>query len=444
MKLCSSDLDFSDLMNKFKLECVKVFTKKSDFASYKSYYNYVIDFQVKQIRHEINKFDFDQKENNEIMIDKLRNLKLTRQPQVKLAKEDCLFGKSGSGVGGGSGTNSASTHSPFMFNLTHMLRCHSKQSDPNDNGSQVSDAAFEIKRLAGSFDGLHQYSNMVATCGQSSVNLIDVETGKCVQRFNDDLFLNHSKEVYNRLAWTVLNDGTSVLAAAGKHGQIKLIIPKYSVCLSRIDAHKTEITCLLFHPKYSNILLSASDDHQIKIYKLNLIESNACTECELTFEKQGLIEYNNSNETIKQKERVNSMCFVSNRDLVVSTEFQNYGVHLSDEKLFGAFIQVEEMNEDIVNYLTSQPKEQHKVFEAQKLLILSNTENNMPFEDNFIANKILYFNNRLVACLADSTMIYVMDLSVDSESAFRARLISYIKLADYNNEVNLMPSFYKR
>ncbi len=187
MRLCNSDSDFSDLMSKFKSECVKIFSKKSDFASYRSYYNYIIEFQVKQIHNEINKFDFDQKENNDMMIDKLRNLKLSRQPQVRLVKEEQTNNRCNINM---------SPHSPFMFNLAHMLRCHSKQNDPNDNSSQVSDAAFEITRLAETFEGQHQYSQVVATCGQSSINLIHVETGKCMQRFNDDLYLNHSKEVF--------------------------------------------------------------------------------------------------------------------------------------------------------------------------------------------------------------------------------------------------------
>jgi L-rhamnose mutarotase len=54
------------------------------------------------------------------------------------------------------------------------------------------------------------------------------------------------------------------------------------------------------------------------------------------------------------------MCFVSNSDLIISTELQNYGVHLNSEKLFGDFEQEEETSEDIVNYLTTQPKEKNK------------------------------------------------------------------------------------
>ena len=65
------------------------------------------------------------------------------------------------------------------------------------------------------------------------------------------------------------------------------------------------------------------------------------------------------------------MCFVSNQDLIISTELQNYGVHLSSGKLFGELVvQEEEMHEDIVNYLTSKPKEKIKYTEI-KLTYLS-------------------------------------------------------------------------
>ena len=46
------------------------------------------------------------------------------------------------------------------------------------------------------------------------------------------------------------------MVGGGLHGQIKVILIKQSVCLSRIEAHKNQIKCLLFHYKYPNILLS--------------------------------------------------------------------------------------------------------------------------------------------------------------------------------------------
>jgi hypothetical protein len=177
IKLCNSEKEFSDLITKFHTEIVKIFSKKSDYATYKTYYSYVIDFQVKQIKNELMKCE--QKENNEVMIDQLRNMKLARQPQVKL-KEDPQI---------------VNAYNPLIFNLTHMMRCHSKQNDPSDNTSPVKDISFEISNLANSFDSFPIYSDLFATCGQNIINLIDAQTGKVLQRFNDDSYINNSKEV---------------------------------------------------------------------------------------------------------------------------------------------------------------------------------------------------------------------------------------------------------
>lgn len=109
--------------------------------------------------------------------------------------------------------------------------------------------------------------------------------------------------MYYRLAWTVIN-GSSVLVAGGEHGQIKVILPKYSSCLARIDAHQHPIRSLLFDYKYKNILLckslggfiivdlnwlrnrilAGSDDHTIKIWKLDLNEGGSHLETEFRSE----------------------------------------------------------------------------------------------------------------------------------------------------------------
>lgn len=430
LQLCNNNKEFDDLIKKYKSEINKIFSKKPDYVTYKRYYEYVIDFQVNLMKNELLAIDFEQKENSEKITEKLKTLKLAQvklpEPVVKPANK---------------------LLTPLMFNLTHMMRCHSKQNDPNDNNSQVTSAAFEIATWPNSFDQLPSYTDMFAACGQNMINLIDASTGKVLQRFNDDLFLNQSKEIYNCMAWTILG-GTSVLAAAGKHGQIKLIIPKHSVCLSRIDAHKTEITSVVFHPKYPNILLSSSDDHEIKLWRLNYVESATCIECELSFEKLAIIEYE-SNENKSKRERVSSMCFVSNDVLVISTELMNYAVHLSQEKLFNHFEETQEKdmntmtNEEMVNYLMTKPQEKNKVFTAKKLIILSYTSNETPFEDSFIASKTLFINGLLIAFIANSEMIYVIRMDFSNMNNIISHVISHIRLADHKNEFNSYPSFFK-
>jgi WD40 repeat protein len=168
-----------------------------------------------------------------------------------------------------------------QFDVSHLIRAHSKNNDVNDTATTINDAEFEIapNGYPTQLGHLPVYTNIAATCGDTIINFIDVETGKIIKRFNDDFIINNAKEVYSRLAWTNIN-GTSILAAAGSHGQIKLILPKYSVCLNRVDAHKDPVLALIFHYKFPNILLSASHDNQIKIWRIDLKESVADIECE--------------------------------------------------------------------------------------------------------------------------------------------------------------------
>ena len=85
----------------------------------------------------------------------------------------------------------------------------------------------------------------------------------------------------------------------------------------------------------------------------------------ILFRKLAVIEYKSS-ENKNKKERVLSMCFASNDILIISTDFTNYIVHLSEEKLFSHYEETQEQdmnsmtNEEIVNYLMSKPQEKNK------------------------------------------------------------------------------------
>lgn len=63
-----------------------------------------------------------------------------------------------------------------------------------------------------------------------------------------------------------------MLVAGGSHGQIKVIVPKISTCVARIDSHDSPISSIIFHPKYSDIVLTGSNDHKVKIWRLKLKE----------------------------------------------------------------------------------------------------------------------------------------------------------------------------
>ena len=62
---------------------------------------------------------------------------------------------------------------------------------------KVNDAAFELadNKAFGNLNLAPIYTNICATCGENIINFIDVESGKVVKRFNDEAFINNSKEV---------------------------------------------------------------------------------------------------------------------------------------------------------------------------------------------------------------------------------------------------------
>jgi WD40 repeat protein len=249
-----------------------------EYNQIRKYFDYVIDHEIGLIRNNASPTvnQEDQKENNKpelvklppvsVLIkafDKSNNLPVMNNKQSAMQIKKDLIKKMG------------------QFDACHLIRAHSKNNDVNDTATTINDAEFEIapNGYPTQLGHLPTFTNIAATCGDSIINFIDAETGKIIKRFNDDFKINNMKEIYSRLAWTNIN-GTSILAAGGSHGQIKLILPKYSVCLNRVDAHKSQILALIFHYKFPNILLSASSDNQIKIWKIDLKESIADIECE--------------------------------------------------------------------------------------------------------------------------------------------------------------------
>lgn len=135
----------------------------------------------------------------------------------------------------------------IRYDVIHILRCHSKENNPHDNSTRVEDVAFEL-------DEHCQRTNVFASCAQNIVNIIDAVTGKVAQRFNDELTIRGTKDIFKRILWSRINNA-SIITVAGLHGQIKLISPKCSMCILRIDASNTQIDSIVYHPKFPNILL---------------------------------------------------------------------------------------------------------------------------------------------------------------------------------------------
>lgn len=340
-----SENETASHINKFKAEANRIFSKRSEYHSFKKYYDYVVEYQVNKIRNDLHDRITDQKENI------CHKAKVVVKPlDRKIVQE--LSSKS----------KRIAIESLTAFELAHMLRGHSKDNNIEDSSTTVNDAAFEIAELTGKLDAMHSYTNICATCGNNIINLIDVESGKIVKRFVDEMVFNRSKEVYNRLAWTVIND-LSILVAGGLHGQIKVILPKHSVMLSRIDAHTSQIKCLLFHYRYTNILFSASNDGKINVWRICINEGNTDMECECSNELIGVIEYGDENRN--QKESVLSMCFALNDYLIIATECNNYYVKLNESVLLiknetNERIDVDMSNQEAINFLTSVPEDRKR------------------------------------------------------------------------------------
>lgn len=252
LKIYQDENQVENLFNTFRAYMFKIMSKRSDFHTYRLYIEYVIDYSINEIK--VHSFDskLEQKEN-------IGNNECTKMlnPIVKLDPLGVKLAKSIK-----PDTNKKKRElleKIYQYEIDCLIRAHSKESNINDNSTSVTDAAFELKADNIEPNNLEEfvpnYTNLCATCGHNIVNIIDTDSGKIIKRFNDDLLMNRSKESFNCLAWTTINNA-SVLAAAGSHGQIKIIVPKYSSCFARIDAHTMPITCLLIHTKYPNIILS--------------------------------------------------------------------------------------------------------------------------------------------------------------------------------------------
>ncbi|CAF0706544.1 unnamed protein product [Brachionus calyciflorus] len=446
LKIYNDDSQIDTLFNQFRTYMSKIMSKRSEYQALKKYIDYVIEFRINQIRTASFDDENDQKENvnNDENINKLAlkavvkldalNLKPIKDlnSDLSLKKQEYIKNMN-------------------LFVVENLIRAHSKDGNINDNTTLVTDVAFEIdqEHVFGFLDNIPKYTNLFATCGNNIVNIIDSETGKIIKRFNDDLLMNRNKESFNCLAWSILNKNVSVLACAGAHGQIKIIVPKYSSCFSRIDAHTAPITCLLFHYKYSDILLSASDDNTIKIWRISLKEGSSDLDSECSNELLNTIQIGD-NQT-KTKETIFSMCFVSNDYFLIATRNNIYNIKLSDEILFGQKfdspmeIQNESMtNEDVINFMTSKPKTK-EYLTATPTKMIGISAQNMIYEELIIANKIIYYKDILFANLLNSNFVYIINISSElnefNEENLVLKVVSNIKVDEGKsteiNKINL-------
>ncbi|KAJ8043187.1 Leucine-rich repeat and WD repeat-containing protein 1 [Holothuria leucospilota] len=146
------------------------------------------------------------------------------------------------------------------YEPVHLLRCHSKEDDPNDTATNVWKCAFEPNPEQ---PGNSTWS--VATCGSNIVCVVDCKTGIVLKKYQH----NKEKEEFYCIAWTTLEmdvDGkkkaTNILAAAGTKGTIKLLHPQQLLCYAEIKMERKSkpINCISFHPSHPTWLICGSED----------------------------------------------------------------------------------------------------------------------------------------------------------------------------------------
>lgn len=443
LQIINDQLAVKSLITKFRSEVTKIFSKKPDYPNLKKYYTHLIDYQVEYINDQVVQMILpserqENKENTGTLTRRksLRTADIEKKElRINLVDFDAKKNNNATDLVKELEKLSTGVCQPTV---AHMMRCHSKQNDPNDSTSEVSDAVFELAGLRTSLDVPQTYTNMFASCGQNIINFIDAPSGKILKRFNDEHCYRNAKEVYTKLAWTILN-GKSVLAAGGKHGQIKVIMPHKKVCISRFDAHSSQINYLLFHYYHSDILLSAADDC-INIWRITIKDSEETIECECSYELIKKIEYKAS----KKSEKVLSMCFIPDDFLLITTELGNYHIKLTDNVMFNSSdaTQMDVDEQDMETYLTTNPQREKKSqLTALKISIYAYSEgSDTPYEDEIVVNSLYYSNKTLMAALVNSKIIYKLEIldDITNEGGIYLKVISYIKMkkhSEYKNEM---------
>ena len=192
LEICNNENETIDLINKFRAEILKIFSKKPDFVTFKKYYSHLIEEFIEHVLNTLREINLeDQKENKEAERIQKKILK------VNLTKfnSKCISNNNQSIKLNEELRTVLQSQIQAQASVKYLLRCHSYQDNPQDNETEVNEAAFELASLNCSLGDQQKYKNVFATCGRHFISIIDAETGKVIRRFSDDNLIKNKKEV---------------------------------------------------------------------------------------------------------------------------------------------------------------------------------------------------------------------------------------------------------
>ena len=147
-----------------------------------------------------------------------------------------------------------------LFQPITFLQCHSQDDGADDFTTQVWCCMFEPNA-----NNPSETTNKVATCGGSTVCIIDCETLKADARFEQ------TNEEFYTLAWTSVCLGpqnTNLLVAGGCLGFLHLIHPEQAICYGRIKTHCSAVQTIRF--LHSTQLISAEKNGVIHLIDIDV------------------------------------------------------------------------------------------------------------------------------------------------------------------------------
>ena len=182
LKYITSTTDVEAHIEKLKTEATKIFAKRSDYSMFKKYYDHLIEFQGNKFKNDVCNTITDHKENI------CHKAQVLIKPLDKNLLEKNIVNEI-------SSKKKSMLESLSQYELAYLIRGHSKDNNIEDSSTSVTDAAFEPRIISGRLEAMPSYTNICATSGNNIINLIDVESGKIMKRFVDEMVFKKNKEV---------------------------------------------------------------------------------------------------------------------------------------------------------------------------------------------------------------------------------------------------------